>query len=163
MSDFTAIKKELSRVRQQKRDAHAALAQIAHDNGFFNPGWGKGDEWLDASEDVFGSLDENGYPSYYSIQVEDTLEQRRRSEAVVWAQWWIKFKEWDLLGQPGTPYPSQLQGMYEKFLALDSEIQEFAKKIGDASFARKHPGLTAEQRLPRFPDALILACWANES
>lgn len=155
------IKKELSRVREQKRSAHAALVKVAHDRGFFNPEWGQNSEaWL-------SDLDFDGADSWEEADrvVDDPAALATapiRQEAVAWSRWWVKFKEWDLLGQPGTPYPAQLQKLYAKFLALDPDIRGQAKEWGDREFYRKHPGFSHESSLPRFPDELILACWAAE-
>lgn len=151
MSDqILALKKTIAAVRSQKNAARDALVQIAKDNGFFNPGWGKEElEWLDESL----GLDE---------PADRRIEGDSEDWVVHWAFWWIRFKEWDLLGEENTPYPSRLQKMYEQFLSVPVEKRDKIKAFGDAQFTAKHPGFTAANRLPRFPDELILACWADE-
>lgn len=140
-----AIKQELSRVRQQKRDAQEALVRLAQERGFFTE-----EEETDEDSD-FGLSDRR-------IRMTGAIQ---RQEAIHWGNHWLRIKEWDLLGD-GTPRPASLEKTHQKFMSLDEGLKESAKEWGDELFSKKHPGFAKDDRLPKFPAALILACWSNE-
>ncbi len=159
MSDakFFAIKRELGRVRQQKGQYADALVEIAHSHGFFNPDCGKSEDnlsWLD--EDL--GLDEESNRTILSSELPNAMA---RQEAAAWACHWLKFQEWELIGSEGTPFPAKLQKLYDKFAASTPATQDLAAEIGRQLLESKHPGMSAKNP-PRFPDALVLACWAAE-
>jgi hypothetical protein len=177
-NQIDALKKELARVRQQKNAARKALVKLAHDKGFFNPEWEKSeDAWLEEDYGLGNPVydpqsglmydpaieDMHGYPTNRTLSAERAKSFIKKGTIITWANWWVKLKEWDLLGQPGTPYPARIQNLHAQFTELDTEIKEAAQALGDQRFSEKHPGLGRENRFPHFPDELILACWEDEN
>jgi hypothetical protein len=178
-----ARKKELARIRQQKKElehqieqARLALVEQVKSWGFFNPFWQQemdeiSDDIVDWDEVFSEAARSWGSPSGATAEprsgedireVENPEESIRIQTILLHVDNWVKIMEADLLRYELEPI-EVIESIRAMLLRLPPDIQESARLKAELHFQEKHPGYLPEDKKSRLTTTALKACWLEET